>query len=439
MIQDTERRLSEKMLEFIQKSPTCFHAVENCREELENGGFQELQETGAWRLERGGKYYVTRNLSALIAFCIPGEPFEGFQILAAHGDSPSFRVKEHPQMGTEGQYVRLNVEKYGGMIDSSWMDRPLSVAGRLAVSEAGKLCSRLVQVNRDLLLIPNLAIHMNREINRGFAYQPQKDLIPLMGMEESGRNFMKVMAEAAGVEKEQILGMDLFLYNRMPGSVWGAGEEFVSSGRLDDLQCVYAGLQGLLEADASRGAAVFCVLDNEEVGSNTRQGAGSTFLKSVLKRICRNLGMGEDDYYRILGSSFMLSADNAHGVHPNCPEKADATNRPYLNGGIVLKFNGNQKYTTDGVSQALCRLLCERAEVPWQTYANRSDLPGGSTLGNISNTQAAMNTADIGLAQLAMHSAYETAGVRDTWYLKRLTATFFESGLHCEKDGTYQI
>lgn len=296
-----------------------------------------------------------------------------------------------------------------------------------------------MDVDQDLVLIPNLAIHLNREVNKGQAYHPQIDLLPLFGMEESFGTFESILAQAAGVKQESILGMDIFLYNRAPGTIWGANGEFVSSARLDDLQCVYASLRGFLEAQPQVGVPVLCVLDNEEVGSGTKQGAASTFLKNTLRRICMALDAQSGTYEKALTNSFMLSADNAHAFHPNRSEKADPTNRPFLNRGIVLKYNGNQKYATDAVSEALFRMLCKRAGVPWQTYANRSELPGGSTLGNIAITQAAMNTADIGLAQLAMHSAYETAGVLDTEYLKELAKSFFSSAVLCEGNGTYRI
>lgn len=434
-----KREIATELLAFIQKSPSCYHVTENVKRELESRGFVPLQEGETWELKRGESYYVTRNLSSLIAFRIPQESFRGFQIMASHTDSPSWKIKNAPELKAEGRYVKLNVEKYGGMIDSSWLDRPLSVAGRLVVLEGEKLCTRLVNVDRDLVLIPNLAIHMNREINKGYAYHPQIDLLPLFGMEESFGKFGQIIAEAASVEEKSVLGMDLFLYNRTPGSIWGADGEFISSGRLDDLQCVYASMKGFLEAESAASVPVLCLLDNEEVGSGTKQGAASTFLKSILHRICAAFDAQSSAYERVLANSFMMSADNAHGVHPNRTEKADPTNRPCLNKGIVLKYNGNQRYATDAVSEAVVKALCERANVPWQAYANRSEIPGGSTLGNIANTQTAMNTADIGLAQLAMHSAYETAGTLDTEYLGKLAKAFFESQVSCERDGVYQI
>ena len=421
MSQETAREL----IDFIEKSPTSFHAVAAMEEMLEGEGFTKLEEKERWQLVPGGKYYTTRNGSALIAFTVPRKELTGFRIIASHSDSPSFKIKENPEMLVENQYVKLNTEGYGGMICAPWLDRPLSVAGRIAVKDQGKIVTRLVNIDRDLVMIPNLAIHMNREANNGYKYNPQKDLLPLFGEASAKGKFQKILAEAAGVKEEEILGHDLFLYNRQKGTIWGAEEEFVSIGRLDDLQCAFASLKGFLGGKKTSHLAVYCILDSEEVGSTTKQGAASTFLYDTLTRIHSSLGYTREDYLIHLADSFMLSADNAHAVHPNHPDKADPSNRPYLNGGIVLKFNANQKYCTDGISAAMFRDLCNTAGVPVQTFANRSDMAGGSTLGNISNTQVALNTVDIGLPQLAMHSPYETAGVEDTGYLIRAAQAFY--------------
>ncbi len=339
--------------------------------------------SGRGRVEAGkeeGKYYVIRNGSALIAFRIPKRDFLGFQIMASHSDSPSFKIKENPEMDVEGHYVKLNVEKYGGMLCAPWFDRPLSVAGRVIVKDGSRLVTRLVNIDRDLCMIPNLAIHMNREANEGYKYNVQKDMLPLYGGGGSGGMFMEDIARAAGVAQEDMIGSDLFLYNRMEGSIWGAQEEFISIGRLDDLQCAFASLQAFLEADGGESIPVHCVYDNEEVGSGTKQGAGSTFLLDTLLRINEGLGRSPGQYRQALASSFTLSADNAHGVHPNYPEKACPTNRPYLNEGIVIKYSANQKYTTDGMAAAVFTQICERAGVPVQKFLNRSDILGGSTL-----------------------------------------------------------
>ena len=420
---DTARGLAA----FLESSPSCFHAVANMRDELLKNGFTELQENQKWQLRPGGKYFATRNGSALIAFTIPDENFTAFRIIASHSDSPSFKIKENPELETDGHYIRLNTERYGGMLCAPWFDRPLSVAGRVIVKDPADdtFHTKLVNIDRDLLLIPSLAIHMNREANNGYKYDMKKDLLPLYGTLSGKDTFMKTVAVAAGVNEAEILGHDLFLYNREKASVWGASGEFISCGRLDDLQCAYASLRGFLTGKKETYAAVHCVLDNEETGSTTKQGAASTFLSDTLERICGCLGLSREDYLIRLSESFMLSADNAHAVHPNHPDKADPSNRPYLNEGIVLKFNASQKYCTDGISAAMFRDICKKAGVPVQTFANRSDMAGGSTLGNIASTHVAVSTADIGLPQLAMHSPYETAGVTDTEYLIRAAAEFF--------------
>lgn len=437
-----EQSISNELLQFIENSPTAFHAVKTMKDQLTAAGFTELQETKRWKLHRGGSYFVTRNDSSLIAFIIPQNELNGMHILASHSDSPSFKIKENPEIEVENHYIKLNVERYGGMLCAPWFDRPLSVAGRVIIKDAttNRFISKLVNIDRDLVLIPNLAIHMNREANNGYKYNAQKDMLPLYGTLSAKGTFTELVASAAGISKEEILGHDLFLYNRQKGTIWGADNEFISCGRLDDLQCAFASLKGLLTAASSnstdsdkKGSAsphfswmpVHCVFDNEEVGSGTKQGADSGFLADTLLRIHKALGYDEEDLQIHLADSLMISADNAHAVHPNYTEKADPTNRPYVNEGIVIKFNANQKYCTDAVSAAMFRDLCKQAGVSVQTFTNRSDIAGGSTLGNISNTHVALNTVDIGLPQLAMHSPYETAGVKDTEDLIRVAAKFF--------------
>lgn len=437
--------IAEELLAFIEESPTAFHAAAAAGKRLTAQGYQQLSEHEKWHLEAGGRYYVMRNDSSVIAFRIPKEckiPQEGdaisggpapvgFQIIASHSDSPSFKIKEQPEISVEGHYVKLNVEKYGGMLCAPWLDRPLSAAGRVIVrtgQESGQvhLESRLIQLDRDLLLIPSLAIHMNREVNEGMAYNAQKDLLPLFACGEKNGSFDRLVEEAAGAAREDILASDLFLYSRSKGSIWGSQGEFISCGRLDDLQCAYASLKGFLESREEPACIpVYCLLDNEEVGSSTKQGAASTFLKDTLKRMNRGMGGDGETYLQSLAQSFMVSADNAHAVHPNYADKTDPTNRPYINEGIVIKHSANQKYTTDAVSEAVFKVVCQRAEVPVQSFFNRSDMAGGSTLGNIANNQTPMNTVDIGLPQLAMHSPYETAGVRDTEYLVRAAEEFY--------------
>lgn len=419
--------ITGQLLSFIEKSPTCFHAVATMKEEFLKNGFTELKENEKWSIQQGGQYFVTRNGSSLIAFTIPKEKMKGIRIMASHSDSPCFKIKENPEIEAEGYYIKLNIEKYGGMLCAPWFDRPLSVAGRVIVRDekTGALRPILINIDRDLLVIPSLAIHMNRDVNDGYKYNVQKDMLPLYGEIASKDSFMKLIAENAGVREEAVLGHDIFLYNRQKGCVWGAAEEFLSSGRLDDLQCAFSSMKGFLEGKKKQYMAVHCVLDNEEVGSGTKQGAASTFLYDTITRAHLAMGYTKEDYLIHLADSFMVSADNAHAVHPNYTDKADPVNRPYLNGGIVVKFNANQKYCTDGISAAVFRDICEKAGVPVQTFVNRSDMAGGSTLGNISNTQVALNTVDIGLPQLAMHSPYETAGVKDTEYLVKAARVLF--------------
>lgn len=420
------RETAEQLLAFIEKSPSCFHAIKNMKEILSADGFAELKEEEKWEIKKGGRYFVTRNDSSIVAFTIPETGFTGYRIMASHSDSPTFKIKENPEMEVDNKYVKLNVERYGGMLCAPWFDRPLSVAGRVIVKEGDSFVTKLVDVDRDLLMIPNLAIHMNREVNDGYKYNAQVDMLPLYGDISSKDTFMKTIAKAAGVKEEDILGHDIFLYNRVKGSIWGANEEFVSSSRLDDLQCAFSSLQGFLKGEKKEYVAVHCVLDNEEVGSGTKQGAASTFLYDTLVRVNECLGLSYEEYLRGLAKSFMLSADNAHAVHPNHKEVADPVNRPYMNEGIVVKHSANQKYCTDGVSAAIFKDLCREAGVPFQTFTNRSDILGGSTLGNISNTKVALNAVDIGLPQLAMHSPYETAGVKDTCYLIQTAEKFFK-------------
>lgn len=417
--------LLDGFFKFIDESASSFHTVSNVIKMLEISGFQRLKEDEDWKLECGRAYYVTRNDSSIAAFKIPDQVWSGFHIVASHSDFPCFKLKENPEMTVDEQYVKLNTEKYGGMILSTWLDRPLSVAGRVVIDGKTGLETKLVRIDRDLMIIPNVAIHMIRDMNKGMEYNPQIDMLPLLGGIESKGRLYKLIAEQLDIEAEDILGSDLYVYNRDRAKLIGAGREYVAAPRLDDLQCAYASVQGLLQAKAKDAVAVSMIFDNEEVGSSTRQGAGSTFLKDCLKGICGGLGKDEKEYRRMLPSSFLVSADNAHGVHPNHTEKADPTNRPYLNGGIVIKYHGSQKYTTDAYSAAYVKKICSRIDVPYQSYANRSDIAGGSTLGNISAGRVSIPSADIGLAQLSMHSACETAGVKDLEYLMEFFIAFY--------------
>ncbi|MBQ7955435.1 MAG: M18 family aminopeptidase [Lachnospiraceae bacterium] len=420
-----KNKIAQDMLKFIEKSPSAFHAVENLCQLYLDKGYEQLDEKAVWALKKGGKYFAVRNQSALIAFAIPDGEICGFHMTSSHSDSPTFKVKENPEMAVEDHYIKLNTEKYGGMIHSTWMDRPLSVAGRVTVLEDGKVLSKLVNVDKDLLVIPSVAIHMNREVNNGVALNPQVDLLPLFAGDGKKDTFMKTVAKAAGVKEADILSHDLFLYVRDKGRTLGRDGEFVLSPKLDDLQCVYASTVAMIESKPVNYINICAVFDNEEVGSGTKQGADSTFLEDVLCRIGEGLELSGSEYCRLIADSFMISADNGHAVHPNHPEKADPTNRPYINGGIVIKYHGSQKYATDAMSAGVLKSLCKEADVPCQTYANRSDIAGGSTLGNISTAHVSVPTVDIGLPQLAMHSAVETGGTLDTQYAVKMFKVFY--------------
>ena len=412
------------LLHFISKSPSVFHVVRHIKAALLYAGFTEIREEDSWQIKRGGKYVVTRNGSALIAFSVPEDGGNAFKITAAHCDSPTFKIKENPEM-RDSKYTRLNIEGYGGMIMSTWLDRPLSAAGRLFVKDNGQIISKLVSLDHPTLLIPSVAIHMDRTVNSGHAWNIQNDLLPLYST-DGAADFMETLAQAAKVKAADILGHDIFLYSCAPGILWGPQHEFISSPRLDDLQCAFATFRGFTNGKKQKDISVYALFDNEEVGSGTAQGAGSTFLTNTISRLTLSLGRSYDEIQAMLAKSFMISADNGHAVHPNHGEYADPVNAPVLNGGIIIKFNASQKYSTDGYSAAVFRDLCLKADVPVQTYTNRSDIPGGSTLGNISNTKVAVPTVDIGLPQLAMHSSYETAGSKDTEYLVKAVSYFFE-------------
>lgn len=434
-------RISNELLEFIEKSPSCFHVIDNIKQQLINEGFIELHESEKWNIEYGKKYFVSRNFSSVIAFKV-GKNLDNysFNIVASHSDSPTFKIKENYKVEVNKKYMQLNTEKYGGMILSSWLDRPLSIAGRVVVKSENQIVTKLVNVDRDFVLIPNLAIHINKEVNSTMKFNEQVDMLPLYGMYEDGKdNFMDIISECADVEKENVLSTDLFLYNRMKGSIWGSKGEFISAPKLDDLQCAYSSLKGFLKGKNDKSVNVYCCFDNEEVGSHTKQGAASTFIEDTLKRLNTNLEKTNEDYYRALSSSFMLSADNAHAVHPNHPEKSDPTNRVFLNEGVVIKFNANQKYTTDGLSAGIFKDYCNKAGVNYQSYTNRSDLAGGSTLGNILTTKISIDMVDIGLPQLAMHSSYETAGIKDTYSMIKVIEVFYNSHIEKGKEGVINI
>ena len=431
----------KELLSFIDSSPTAFHAVSNIADLLDKEGFKKLSESETWDIKKGGKYYVCRNSTSIAAVKI-GKKLDtySFNIAASHSDSPNFKIKENAELSVRDKYIQLNTEGYGGMIASTWMDRPLSVAGRIIVKNKNKYESRLVNIDRDLVLIPNLAIHMNRKVNEGIALNKQIDMLPLFSAGDGKRDALKnLIANELEVSKSNIYGSDLYLYNRMKSSVWGENSEFFSAPRIDNLECAFTSLKGFIRGANESNIQVYVCFDNEEVGSGTKQGAASTFLYDVLRRINDKLGMSEEDFSCAVANSFMLSCDNAHAVHPNHPNKTDATNCSYMNEGIVIKSHAGQKYTSDAVSIAIFKAICENAKVPYQFFANRSDEPGGSTLGNIAMSQLSINSVDIGLAQLAMHSSYESAGVKDAKYMENACKTFFDSCIREVEVGVFEL
>ena len=428
-----------KLLEFIKNSPSMFHAVNNFQSKLESLGFAELEESKPFRLIHGGKYFVTRNQSSIIAFTI-AENLSNYhyQIVASHSDSPTFKLKAAFD-AADNDYTKLNVEAYGGMICSTWFDRPLSIAGRLLVNDNGHIHSKLVNLDRDLLIIPNLAIHFNREVNKGVAINNQVDMLPLFATGNKVNRLMELLATSVGEKDYDVIAHDLYLYARTPAAIFGAENEFIASPKLDDLECAFTSFEAFTQAEPKFGINLFCCFDNEEVGSTSKQGANGTFLADILKRINSALGKTEEEFYQALAKSFMISADNAHALHPNHPESYDKENRCFMNGGPVVKFSANQKYTTDAVSAAIFKAIAKDAGVPTQNFANRSDMAGGSTLGNLANTQVSMNTVDIGLAQLAMHSAYETAGAKDVEFMVQALKKFYASNINILSNTEFNI
>lgn len=435
------KQVAQDMMAFIKKSPTAFHVVENIKNQLLDDQYQELLESEKWHLEKGKKYFVIRNQSSIIAFKV-GSQLDNysFQVVASHSDSPTFKLKENAQLEIRNKYVQLNTEGYGGMICSSWLDRPLSIAGRVLIKHQDTFQTRLINIDKDLVLIPNVAIHMNRTVNDNMVYNKQIDMLPLFGGRETKPGDLKsLIAKTLNVKETDIYGNDLYLYNRNDYSIWGIHDEFISCPQLDDLECAYTTLQGFMQGYHDETIQVYACFDNEEVGSSSKQGADSTFLYDVLQRIHNGLKLAVEDYYRAVASSFMISADNAHAVHPNHPEKTDINNCVYMNEGLVVKSHAGQKYTSDGVSIAIFRGICEQAGVPLQFFANRSDAVGGSTLGNIASTHVSMNSVDIGLPQLAMHSSYETAGIKDSYYMIQALTCFFNSHIKQTKSDQYKI
>ena len=417
----------ERFMSYLDSAHSVYHSVAGLAAQLEEAGYCRLQEGKDWRLAAGGKYYMLRGGTALMAFRVPQGVPQGFMMSASHGDRPTFKLKENGEL--TGSYTRLSVERYGGMLIAPWLDRPLSVAGRVLVERENGVESKLVDLDRDLMLIPNVAIHMNRAANDGYKWDLTRDVLPLLGGKDAGGKLEAMLEEAAG---GKILGHDLFLYIREKARVWGVEEEYLSSAALDDLACAWCCTQGFLKAEESESIPMLCVFDNEEVGSSSNQGADSNLLETVVGRICDALSL---DRTSMLANSMLVSADNAHGLHPNHPELADPQNAPVLGGGVAVKFNATLRYTTDGLSAALLRKAFSKAGVTTQTYYNRADVPGGSTLGCIALSHVSVPCVDIGLPQLAMHSAYETCAVSDVLGLEKAMAAYYGSTLEMGENG----
>lgn len=430
-----EKDAAAGLVEFLRACPTAFHAASKIRERLDAAGFTYLPERAAWEVQPGGRYYTVRNNSSVVAWkvgadaCATDDAYH-FQMTASHSDSPTYKVKAVPELAGEGGSLRLDVEAYGGMLDHTWLDRPLGVAGRALVRVGSRVESRLVDIRQDVCLIPSVAIHLDR--GSGLAPQLNRavDLCPIFsaGALEPGA-FDAMVAEAAGCDPADLLARDLFLVAHEEPRVWGRAGEFVSGARLDDLQCAYAALEAFLASENPGCVTVYACFDNEEVGSGTKQGALSTLLADTLARTSAALGKTDEQHRRAVSASMLVSCDNAHAVHPSHPEKMDAANRCHLNGGIVIKEAANQHYCTDAFSRAVLVAVLDRAGVPYQTFANRSDVAGGSTLGNLSNAQVSVHAVDVGCPQLAMHSVYETAGARDTALAIDALSAFYEAGL----------
>lgn len=421
--------MHNQLLKFIQNSPSMFHAIDNLQNKLTTAGFVELKETVPFSIKEGGKYFIVRNESSIIAFTV-AEKLSNyhFQLIASHSDSPTFKLKAIFDVADK-DYTKFNVEAYGGMISSTWFDRPLSIAGRVLVRNEKGISAKLVNLNKDLLIIPNVAIHFNRNVNKGFDINNQVDMLPLFATGNKAGKLMENIAVSINEKAENIIAHDLYLYTRTQGAIFGADEEFIGSPKLDDLECVFTSFEAFINVVPKAGINVACCFDNEEVGSTSKQGANGTFLADVLQRINNALGKNTDEYYQAIAKSFMISADNAHAVHPNHPEFCDKENRCFMNAGPVVKFSANQKYTTDGISASVFKTICQAANIPTQNFVNRGDLAGGSTLGNLANTQVSMNTVDIGLAQLAMHSAYETAGTKDVELMIKALQKFYNADI----------
>ena len=428
-----EKKLALELIDFLYDSPSACHGVKETQKILDKNGFIEIKEADKWDLKAKGKYYVIKNDSALIAFEVGTGDIEetGFRLIGAHTDVPGFRIKPNPQMISEGKYVKLNTEVYGGPILHTWFDRPLSIAGKVSLKGASPLKpeTRLVNINKPLLIIPSLAIHMNREVNEGFKINRQVDTLPLLGLIndklEKEDYLMNILAEELQVNKEDILNFELGLYEYEKGMLIGMNEELISSGRFDDLWMVYAGIKALVDSRENAATKVMICIDNEEIGSLTAEGANSTLLNNILERITLGLGKDREGYYRTLANSIMISADLAHAVHPNLGDKHDPTNRPVLEGGPVLKIAASGSYSTDSFNGAVFAGVCEAAGVPFQKFVNRSDVRGGTTIGPVTAANLTIPVIDMGAPVLGMHSIRELASVKDNYYTVKAFTEFF--------------
>ncbi|WP_315078262.1 M18 family aminopeptidase [uncultured Clostridium sp.] len=415
---------AKDLLNFINNSKSAFHGAHEVKSILDKEGFVEIKECDKWDLKHGGKYYVMKNESAIIGFEIGSGDIteEGFRLIGAHTDSPGFRIKPHAEMTVEDHYVKLNTEVYGGAILSTWFDRPLGVAGRVTLKGSNPLKPqvKLVDLNKPVLIIPSLAIHMNRTINEGYEYNRQKDTLPLLTMAtdklEKDGYLLKLIAESLNVKEKEIVDFDLFVYEYEKGCLFGMNEEFISAGRLDDLWMVYAGLVALLQSKSNKATKVLVALDNEEIGSLTSQGANSSLLENILERITLALGKDREDFKRSLSNSVMISADLAHALHPNYAEKHDPTNRPLIGKGPVIKIAASGSYSTDSYAAAIFKQVCKNANVPCQEFVNRSDVKGGTTIGPITASKLNIPVIDMGAPLLSMHSVRELASVKDNEY-----------------------
>ena len=419
------QKFSDDLLQYLNDSPTAYHAVENAAEILKKNNFYELKETMEWSLQKGGKYFVAKNQSGIIAFTLGDGDLasEGFRIIGAHTDSPNFKIKPGPCTVTPDGYVKVNVEVYGGVILSTWFDRPLAVAGRLIVKENEELVERLIKIDKPIFMIPNLCIHFQRDVNTNCSYNKQKDIFPLFCLEEEGVEkgdyLLNLIQKETDIEKASILDYELFLYEYQKGIFVGKEREFISASRIDNLAMVYTGLSALVcAADKGNGYRILAAFDNEEVGSTTAQGANSGFLMHILNRICKNLSLTDDDYFRAVANSTSISADSVHAVHPNYSDKHDPENRPVLGGGPTIKYSAAQKYGTTAFSAAYFMEACEQAGVPCQKYVNRNDIAGGSTIGPSISSLTTIPTVDMGTPILAMHSIREFGAVIDNVYAK---------------------